>query len=119
MSAGRWSNPQEWLSDKIGQLADKDEMNEIVTIAHSLMNMLDADQIQDGFQQEMTDDGYFTPTDLVQCSDCGDMVHKSKLTDPEHHAVFDREEQVCLDCHRMWIDGDVLDCRECNNGKKV
>ena len=51
----RWSHPLEWLQEWI---RDAEEI-ELRTLARQLAELLDADQIQDLFQSEMSDDGYF------------------------------------------------------------
>lgn len=53
----RWSHPYEWLADT-ARSWDKD------TLYSELMNLAsntDSDTLQDLFQMQMDEDGYFTP----------------------------------------------------------
>ena len=50
----RWSHPTEWLEEKILTGHDAREY------AVSLLRMVDGDQIQDEFQSQMHEDGYFS-----------------------------------------------------------
>lgn len=58
MTKYKWDSPQEWLSQKINATDDVAKLRGIVT---SVVDLLDADEIQDTFQSEMDDDGYFKP----------------------------------------------------------
>ena len=55
--AYKWSHPIEWLEEKIEaeELGDLDAQG----IARAIAGLLDGDQIQDLFQKDMDDDGYF------------------------------------------------------------
>ena len=58
----RWSHPSEWLSFHVDRLANDDSAeahSELVKLVMSLASLLDGDQIQDLFQDEMDRDGYF------------------------------------------------------------
>lgn len=60
--ANPWDGPQDWLRDVIqGHAAETQGPGAapLVSILDSVLSLLDADQIQDTFQQEMDDDGYF------------------------------------------------------------
>lgn len=57
----RWTHPIEWLNDKITELSQKDDVSELCSVARSLAEALDGDTIQDLFQDEMDEDGYFRP----------------------------------------------------------
>jgi len=54
----KWSHPGEWLLDKINNTEDVAELR---SIARSCVDALDSDKIQDIFQSEMNNDGYFEP----------------------------------------------------------
>jgi hypothetical protein len=51
----KWATPQEWLVDK-AQTADETWLFEAV---QSMAYRLDADSVQDIFQEDMSLDGYF------------------------------------------------------------
>lgn len=51
----RWKNPHHWLMDKMREANGGQLLN--ITVA--LLRMVDADQIQDRFEREMDEDGYF------------------------------------------------------------
>ena len=112
MAQYKWQNPQEWLKDRLNRLADEDEMNGILSIAGDLLGLLDYDKIQDLYQQEMTDDGYFIPSDAVMCPECGDSLDKSQMADPEMHLSLVREA-ICMDCHQYWLQIDGTKCKGC------
>jgi len=54
----RWSHPAEWLDHWIDEHQEVDALDHL---ARELASKLDADQIQDLFQDEMDADGYFRP----------------------------------------------------------
>lgn len=54
-----WSSPIEWLTDKISELWPLDGEQGLWNIIESLLRMVSSDQIQDEFQEEMQDSGYF------------------------------------------------------------
>lgn len=51
----KWNSPNEWLNDKI----DSYDPHELRLIAKTLATRLDADEVQDEFQSDMDEDGYF------------------------------------------------------------
>jgi hypothetical protein len=55
----RWGHPSEWLNWKLTELAQADKLDEILGIARELATAIDGDTIQDLFQSDMYDDGYF------------------------------------------------------------
>jgi len=55
MSDYRWDSPQEWLEE---HCRDADDA-ELRSVINELLSKLSADDIQDLFQTEMTQDGYF------------------------------------------------------------
>ncbi len=59
MSECQWDSPQEWLANKIEDLTDENNILELHKICQHLFNLVDSDQIQELFQQEMDEDGYF------------------------------------------------------------
>lgn len=68
----RWNHPSEWLSEKIGEWDEA----ELRSALFSLLCTLSEDDIQDVFQQEMSDDGYFEPRrdeddPVYRCPKCG------------------------------------------------
>lgn len=69
----KWDTPYDWLRDKI-QTGNETALR---SIANTMLRELDADQIQDLFQEEMGADGYFEDVPLVRCplggtTDCHD-----------------------------------------------
>lgn len=64
----KWDHPSEWLEQRIQTLTTQEDHIELASIAHALAGRLDGDSIQDLFQAEMDDDGYFQ--DLNRCPDC-------------------------------------------------
>jgi len=52
----KWDSPHDWLGDYIDHSQTPEEIR---YIACTLASVLDSDQIQDLFQSEMSDDGYF------------------------------------------------------------
>lgn len=60
----RWRSPGEWLEHHIDRLRDSGSDHaalDLAALARELGRRLDSDTIQDCFQDEMDDDGYFTP----------------------------------------------------------
>lgn len=55
----KWSHPIEWLDHFIDSYAER-PVEDVLKLAKDLASKLDGDTIQDLFQQEMDDDGYFT-----------------------------------------------------------
>jgi hypothetical protein len=64
----RWNNPQEWLLEKASQYADDVHKGGstaihaascLYSLIDSLVNRSDADSIQNLFEAEMDEDGYF------------------------------------------------------------
>jgi hypothetical protein len=53
----RWSSPHAWLLDRIEEWPE----DELRRCARDLALLCEADDIQNLFQQEMDDDGYFMP----------------------------------------------------------
>jgi len=56
----RWATPEEWL---IWSLKEWDR-NKLVNTIRCLIDKMDSDDIQDIFQQEMDEDGYFVSEEL-------------------------------------------------------
>ncbi len=57
MKIYKWDNPLEWLSSASKEWDTAQLRNAILLVAEQC----DSDAIQDIFQQEMNEDGYFTP----------------------------------------------------------
>jgi hypothetical protein len=55
MTEYKWANPQAWLLDR----AETWSREELFAALHDLALCLDADSIQDLFQEAMDADGYF------------------------------------------------------------
>ena len=68
----QWSNPGEWLESHVDLLLDRVRVGgrqcrrtaalDLAALARTLGRELDADQIQDLFQDAMEEDGYFRKT---------------------------------------------------------
>lgn len=60
----QWNNPGEWLEHHIDRLRDSGSdlvRLDLASLARTLGRELDSDQIQDLFQDQMEEDGYFRP----------------------------------------------------------
>jgi hypothetical protein len=68
MAQYKWDSPGEWLIEKINsfEMLDFYKLREIALI---MARELDSDELQDLFQPEMDDDGYFTEVGV--CKHCG------------------------------------------------
>jgi hypothetical protein len=53
--AYKWKHPQDWLFDKMKEARPQ----ELFSLACELLQLVDADQVQDVFEAEMDADGYF------------------------------------------------------------
>ena len=53
----KWSHPRDWLDDYLTRHADDAER--LLAEAKVLAGLLDSDEIQDEYQREMDEDGYF------------------------------------------------------------
>lgn len=53
----KWDSPGDWLGDKINGA----DLEFVRGVARALIQAVDSDTIQDTFQREMDQDGYFTP----------------------------------------------------------
>ena len=109
MAEYKWKNAHQWLRNKLIKYSDA----ELLSIMDRLIVIVSEDQIQDEFQQEMEDDGYFTLTNLVMCPECGEKYEKSDIVDPENHVTIDRDQPICIECHRDWIWLDNIQCKGC------
>lgn len=61
----QWASPHDWFDDYLTRDRDRAEL---ANIARGLAVLVDGDQLQDAFHDDMDDDGYFSP--LVTCHDC-------------------------------------------------
>lgn len=52
----KWENPHEWLNERLGKCED---VHQFKMYAKELLTKINADDIQDLFQDEMDKDGYF------------------------------------------------------------
>jgi hypothetical protein len=57
--ACKYSHPYNWLQSKINKMAADGDIEGLKAIALQLAIFLDTDTIQDEFQSEMDQDGYF------------------------------------------------------------
>ena len=56
----QWDHPAEWLTEKVNGDWFKDA-TELRAAIFSMLEKLDGDDLQDIFQSDMDDDGYFQP----------------------------------------------------------
>lgn len=61
MASYRWDSPHAWLIAKAQDWSESTLYRELVMLAHKL----DADQLQDEYQDLMSADGYFNDLDIV------------------------------------------------------
>ena len=61
----KWDSPGEWLSEKIQSLEVLD-FYKLKDIATSMLTVLDGDQLQDLFQDDMDNEGYFDDLNIAQ-----------------------------------------------------
>lgn len=94
----KFSNPYEWLEWRL-------EHGDIEDLINRLISKLDFDDIQDLFQEEMDEDGYFEELDGAECQGCGNSFDKSEMHMRE-------DEWYCTDCALKWEDENApqLDC---------
>ena len=59
MKSYRWTSPNEWLSDQLAATDDPAKLRGYLT---AILDLLDPDMLQDVFQTEMEQDGYFQST---------------------------------------------------------
>jgi hypothetical protein len=59
MATYKWAGPHEWLMEKAQTAAENTDVAELLDIINTLVLHIDADAIQDHFQNEMDRDGYF------------------------------------------------------------
>lgn len=59
----KWETPYEWLMDKVNDMSEQDLKNTVLNIARKC----DSDTLQDIFESDMDEDGYF---DKI-CRVCG------------------------------------------------
>jgi hypothetical protein len=59
----RWENPHEWLLDRIARAAKEGDTAWLLVSIRATATELDADTVQDLFQTEMNEDGYFEPVE--------------------------------------------------------
>lgn len=76
----KWDHPSDWLMEKIEEGRERD----LRMLLNTILSALDGDTIQDLFQDDMSDDGYFTR--LCDVEGCDEL-----------HAHFDtrRKLYVC------------------------
>lgn len=60
----QWASPGEWLLDKINGMEAGTQFAELRQIATALVRLTDSDTLQDEFQDEMAEAGYFRDLDL-------------------------------------------------------
>lgn len=63
MARYKWDSAVEWLTDKAQGLARNNDSAELLSIINTLASGIDNDTVQDHFQSEMEEDGFFTDLD--------------------------------------------------------
>jgi hypothetical protein len=81
MAKYKFENAHDWLDSYLTRLAEANDVAALFSEAKNLALMLDADQIQDEYQTEMDNDGYFddeessdddsSDDDINVCPECG------------------------------------------------
>jgi hypothetical protein len=61
MATYKWASPYEWLCDKADEWTPKQVKATLISVAF----LHDSDTIQDLFESEMDEDGYFDDTDIT------------------------------------------------------
>ena len=123
----RWECPHSRMQFKLGRTDDVQELRDIAVL---LVNLLDHDQVQDLFEQEMTNDGYFNiqapNPDCVTCNGKGWFfdstgVHGFRhpcLCSPKHGAnvvkVVGVSSRACVVCGgKGWILDSIRGKQPC------
>lgn len=57
----KWAYPSDWLQEKMEDAFRSDNAVELKSLLNTCMAKMDEDDIQDLFQVEMDEDGYFKP----------------------------------------------------------
>ena len=96
----KWNTPHEWLMDA----AQSWDSAQLYSALSSIIDKLDADTIQDLYQTEMSEDGYFVDLDepKSECQNCGETFANSDLL-----PVTDLEQRVA--------PGEPMPSGECPN----
>jgi hypothetical protein len=63
----KWGSPHVWLTDCL--MRGRWTPSEVTGVAINLTSILDGDEIQDLFQNEMDESGYFNPIETVEAQD--------------------------------------------------
>lgn len=93
----RWHSPGEWLDTKLNEWSPE----EVKKAAETMARKLDSDTIQDLYESEMTEDGYFEPLKRPgvrspmppdRCDRC------DRPTEGMTTMSFFNTEQICLAC---------------------
>ncbi len=77
-----WSGPHEWLADKVQGM----NLDVARATAQALLRLVEADDLQHEFQDEMDEDGYFKDLSKDSCQECGEPIPKGDV--------------FCFDCAR-------------------
>lgn len=56
----RWDNPIDWLEWSVNGMENPHELRSVI---NTLVSAMDCDTVQDLFQSDMDDDGYFSMED--------------------------------------------------------
>ena len=76
MSKHLFSSPHDWLRTKIRKLQADKNVDELTSLVTSTLDLLDGDEIQDVFQVEMSDDGFFLDLETCDLEDCDPVSQK-------------------------------------------
>lgn len=87
MSTYKWDSPREWLDDKIDQLANQNDVNGLTQILTDLLPNIDNDTIQNIYQDEMDEDGYFEDEDKKDIF--RDRIHNWVENETNYLSCFD------------------------------
>ena len=59
MSKYLWKHPLQWMGQRIQRALDENDIQWLATSLQMILVRIDSDMIQDLFQDEMIEDGYF------------------------------------------------------------
>lgn len=74
MPTYRWDSPREWLDEKIDKLANAGDANGLHEVLIDLLPNIDSDIVQNIYQSEMDEDGFFE--DLDEKDRFRDRIHQ-------------------------------------------
>lgn len=105
MSSYKYESAQAWLQQKILETPAA----ELVSLASELAQHLDADEIQDVFESEMDQDGFFIDLDAKHshlCPDCGCIIGEGGIDCAD--GAEDHDVGQCVGCAAAYPNPDAV-----------